>query len=209
MSLPFTPDQPGPPAPGATTDDGGTRDAAGPSAGNGGVGAPGRRDFSNLDLPECLVIKSFRLWLHGPENWTYVGMQYKAHFGTGSASVAMIALKGLIEELNGGARRPMQFMKVWCRGTTGDERAIIALLAAVQAEDWHRARAMADRMVEPRFQARLLDHAENLASAFRAKGHRFVHLSARGQAISHTRGPAPIETADANSLDEAWLEVGD
>ena len=44
-------------------------------------GRPRRLDFSDLDLPECLLIKPIRLWLHGPENWTLVGMQYRAHFG--------------------------------------------------------------------------------------------------------------------------------
>ncbi|MDT8287953.1 MAG: hypothetical protein RQ748_12660, partial [Elusimicrobiales bacterium] len=124
---------------------------------------PRRLDFSDLDLPECLLIKPIRLWLHGAENWTLVAMQYNAHFGPGLASGALTALRGVIETLNAGGRRMMQFHKAWKRPTTGDERALVALAAAVQAGDHDRARAMALRLVEGPWQQALLDDMAALA----------------------------------------------
>ncbi len=143
---------------------------------------PRRLDFSDLDLPECLLIKPIRLWLHGPENWTLVGMQYRAHFGDLRTTRAMVALRGVIETLNAGGRRMMHFHKAWKRTTTGDERALVALAAAVQAGDGDRAQAMALRLVGLDWQQPLLDDMAGLTEAFTARGHRFVHLPPRGRA---------------------------
>ncbi|PIW27745.1 MAG: hypothetical protein COW30_09605 [Rhodospirillales bacterium CG15_BIG_FIL_POST_REV_8_21_14_020_66_15] len=144
------------------------------------VARPRRLDFSDLDLPECLLIKPIRLWLHGPENWPLVSMQYAAHFGSGLSAAALAGLRGVIEVLNAGGRRTMHFHKAWCRTTTGDERALVALAAAVQAGDEARARAMALRLVTAPWQQPLLDDMAALAAAFTARGHRFVHLPPRG-----------------------------
>lgn len=141
---------------------------------------PRRLDFSDLDLPECLLIKPIRLWLHGPENWPLIGVQYRAHFGEARAVRAMEALRGVIEVLNAGGRRMMHFQKAWKRTTTGDERALVALAAAVQAGDLGRAQAMALRLVSTELQQPLLADMATLAEAFTAKGHRFVHLPPRG-----------------------------
>ena len=146
------------------------------------VERPRRLDFSDLDLPECLLIKPIRLWLHGPENWNLVGMQYSAHFGPAWATEALMALRGVIEILNSGGRRTMAFHKAWSRKATGDERALVALAAAVQAGDQNRAQAMALRLVGASWQQPLLDDLASLTKAFTAKGHRFVHLPPRGQA---------------------------
>lgn len=144
---------------------------------------PRRLDFSDLDLPECLLIKPIRLWLHGPENWTLVGMQYRAHFGELRTTRALVALRGVIETLNAGGRRMMHFHKAWKRTTTGDERALVALAAAVQAGDGGRARAMALRLVGLDWQQPLLDDMAALTEAFTARGHRFVHLPPRGAGV--------------------------
>tara|TARA_R110002073_G_scaffold70309_1_gene173768 strand:+ start:1157 stop:1840 length:684 start_codon:yes stop_codon:yes gene_type:complete len=156
---------------------------------------PRRLDFSDLDLPECLLIKPIRLWLHGPENWTLVGMQYRAHFGDLRTTRAMVALRGVIETLNAGGRRMMHFHKAWKRTTTGDERALVALAAAVQAADGDRARAMALRLVGLDWQQPLLDDMAALTGVFAARGHRFVHLPPRGP--RQVRSTAPIRIARA------------
>lgn len=155
-------------------------------------GRPRRLDFSDLDLPECLLIKPIRLWLHGPENWTLVGMQYRAHFGDDRTASALMALRGVIETLNAGGRRMMHFHKAWKRTTTGDERALVALAAAVQAGDGDRARAMALRLVRLDWQQPLLDDMAALAAAFTARGHRFVHLPPRGG----RRCASPVRVSD-------------
>lgn len=142
---------------------------------------PRRLDFSDLDLPECLLIKPIRLWLHGPENWPLIGVQYRAHFGEVPAIRAMEALRGVIEILNAGGRRMMHFHKAWKRTTTGDERALVALAAAVQAGDGDRAQAMALRLVGLDWQQPLIDDMTALSEAFTVRGHRFVHLPPRGQ----------------------------
>ena len=162
---------------------------------------PRRLDFSDLDLPECLLIKPIRLWLHGAENWTLVGMQYTAHFGPDRSRQALLALRGLIEILNAGGRRAMSFHKAWSRKATGDERALVALAAAVQARDGDRAQAMALRLVGMPWQQQLLDDMASLTDAFTAKGHRFVHLSPRGQARTAAANPSserPHQQAPAN-----------
>ncbi len=141
---------------------------------------PRRLDFSDLDLPECLLIKPIRLWLHGPENWPLVGIQYRAHFGEARTTPAMMALRGIIEILNAGGRKMMHFHKAWKRTTTGDERALVALAAAVQAGDEDRAHAMALRLVSAEWQQPLIEDMMALTDAFTAKGHRFVHLPPRG-----------------------------
>jgi hypothetical protein len=159
-------------------------------------------DFSDLDLPECLLIKPIRLWLHGPENWTLVGMQYSAHFGPSRTNSAMLALRGLIEVLNSGGRRMMQFHKAWSRMATGDERALVALAAAVQAGDDARAEAMALRLVRTPWQAPLLEEMKILTEAFTATGRRFVHLPPRGAGNSTAAvrpiGEAPQRQAPAS-----------
>lgn len=153
---------------------------------------PRRLDFSDLDLPECLLIKPIRLWLHGPENWTLVGMQYRAHFGELRTARAMVALRGVIETLNAGGRRMMHFHKAWKRTITGDERALVALAAAVQAGDGDRARAMALRLVGLDWQQPLLDDMAALTEVFTARGHRFVHLPPRGQGPAGRAAPVRI-----------------
>jgi hypothetical protein len=150
---------------------------------------PRRLDFSDLDLPECLLIKPIRLWLHGPENWPLIGLQYRAQFGEIRATGAMVALRGVIEILNAGGRRMMHFQKAWKRTTTGDERALVALAAAVQAGDMGRAQAMALRLVGPDWQQPLLTDLAALTEAFTAKGHRFVHLPPRGMGAGTAAGP--------------------
>ena len=147
-----------------------------------GLARPRRMDFSDLDLPECLLIKPIRLWLHGVENWSLVSMQYKAQFGPEAAPTtrALTALRGVIEILNAGGRRCMSFHKAWSRLTTGDERSLVALLAAAQAGDRDRAAAMALRLVTEAWQAPLLAEIETLAEAFAARGHRLVNLPPRG-----------------------------
>lgn len=151
------------------------------AAADQGTERPRRLDFSDLDLPECLLIKPIRLWLHGPENWPLIGVQYRAHFGEVPAIRAMEALRGVIEILNAGGRRMMHFHKAWKRTTTGDERALVALAAAVQAGDGDRARAMALRLVGLEWQQPLLDDMAALTGAFTVRGHRFVHLPPRRQ----------------------------
>ena len=155
---------------------------------------PRRLDFSDLDLPECLLIKPIRLWMHGPENWPLVGMQYHAHFGELRTTRAMVALRGVIETLNAGGRRMMHFHKAWKRTTTGDERALVALAAAVQAGDGDRAQAMALRLVGPDWQQPLLDDMAALTGAFTARGHRFVHLPPRGRGQPGRAAPVRIAT---------------
>lgn len=155
---------------------------------------PRRLDFSDLDLPECLLIKPIRLWLHGPENWTLVGMQYRAHFGERRTARAMAALRGVIETLNAGGRRMMHFHKAWKRTTTGDERALVALAAAVQAGDGDRAQAMALRLVRADWQQPLLDDMAALTGAFTARGHRFVHLPQRGRGQPGRAAPIRLAT---------------
>lgn len=161
-----------------------------------------RRDYSDLDLPECLFIKSIRLWLHGPENWQLIGIQYQAHFGPGLASVALLALKSVIEIINTGARRPLAFHRVWSRRSTGDERSLIALLAACQAGDDARSEALAGWLVHAPVQALLLDQIETLAAAFSKKGHRFVHLSPR-------HGPRDKRKAGPIRRMDDLLDAGD
>ena len=155
--------------------------AAACGAADQGTERPRRLDFSDLDLPECLLIKPIRLWLHGPENWPLIGVQYRAHFGEVPAIRAMEALRGVIEILNAGGRRMMHFHKAWKRTTTGDERALVALAAAVQAGDGDRAQAMALRLVGLEWQQPLLDDMAALTGAFTVRGHRFVHLPPRRQ----------------------------
>ena len=140
-----------------------------------------RPHMPHFDLPECLLIKPVRLWLHGPENWTLVGIQYRAHFGEQAGGVGLLALRGLIETINAGARRTMHFRKAWSCFVTGDERALVALAAAVQANDWARARAMAERLVSAQWQGPLIKEAETLMNVFTLKGHRLVNLPPRGK----------------------------
>ena len=159
-----------------------------------GLARPRRLDFSDLDLPECLLIKPIRLWLHGVENWSLVSMQYKAQFGPEAAPTAraLTALRGIIEILNAGGRRCMSFHKAWSRLTTGDERSLVALLAAAQAGDRDRAEAMALRLVTEDWQAPLLADIETLADSFAARGHRLVNLPARGQGRADRMGVRPV-----------------
>ena len=160
---------------------GGLQQTAACGASDQAADRPRRLDFSDLDLPECLLIKPIRLWLHGPENWNLVGMQYRAHFGPDRSVEALMALRGVIETLNGGGRRMMHFHKAWRRTTTGDERALVALAAAVQAGDTDRAAAMVVRLVGASWQAQLLIDMAALTAVFTYKGHRFVHLPPRGR----------------------------
>ena len=161
--------------------DGGLQQAAACGASDQAAERPRRLDFSDMDLPECLLIKPIRLWLHGPENWNLVGMQYRAHFGPKRTVEAPMALRGVIETLNDGGRRMMHFHKAWRRITTGDERALVALAAAVQAGDTDRAAAMVVRLVGASWQAQLLIDMASLTAVFTDKGHRFVHLPPRGR----------------------------
>lgn len=149
-----------------------------------------------FDVPERTLTRAIRLWLEGPENWDLIRAQYGVFFEAQARS-ALAGLRGVIEALNIGARRDLLFHPLLSSKTTADERALVALLAALQVGDWDAARARARWLVGFPWQTLLLEEAWLLAGAFKARGLLFVPLTQRRNPVRGEAEAGDRETQPA------------
>jgi hypothetical protein len=125
---------------------------------------------SDLTYGEQLVLWAARRWLANRSGWDRVGEEFALALGCGRARVALAVLETLLGALHGGARRTVYLHRLDCARVSGDEQALLATIAALQAGDTRRAAALLDCLLPPSALRAALGGAEALADALTDAG---------------------------------------
>ena len=118
-----------------------------------------RLTVADLTFPEQLVLWALRHWREEETDWTKVEREFGRACGPAAARIALDALTEMLRAMEAGACRSMQCHKLCCSGVSPDEQAVLALLAAGQADDGVGARRVALSMAPPCQCAKLLELA--------------------------------------------------
>lgn len=87
-----------------------------------------------LSASESLIVRTYRKVLLGNKNCPTMSRDFAALYGADAGEVYMTFCT-LLCALAYASRRPLKVGYPGCRGLTGDERQLLTLIAAVQAED--------------------------------------------------------------------------
>jgi hypothetical protein len=124
---------------------------------------------------ERLVLSVFRHWLaglaeHSGEPLSMAWNELARALGAAPARQAMSGLIGMIREMR-HLRRPLRHHPACCVCVTGDEIAVLCLLAACQNGETERAQRQAEWLVRDEGAAGLLEHGARLAEVLSSRGY--------------------------------------
>lgn len=97
--------------------------------------------LGELDLPERLVVWSFRRWVSGTENWALVEREFRRQFADGAAHGALRSFAMFVEALRCHARRVIRYHQPGCPCLGCDEVCVLTMITAAQAGDLNLAKA--------------------------------------------------------------------
>lgn len=143
---------------------------------------PPELPLMGLTESQCLIVRTFRKILLGNRNCPALARDFVLAYGADAAEVYM-TFRTLLAALAYASRRPLSAGHPGCERLTGDERQLLNLIAAAQAED-------ADL-----FEANLrwLARAE-LRTSLTMTANAFAHaLTAHGQMLPVMRVPLPLD----------------
>ena len=141
--------------------------------------------LGELDLPERLVVWSFRRWVSGTENWALVEREFRRQFADGAAHDALRSFAMFVEALRCHARRVIRYHQPGCPCLGCDEVCVLTMITAAQAGDLNLAKATGRWLVR----AEGLDDLMQAAGALgQAMARQDLHLPRR---IGDDMRPAP------------------
>ncbi len=121
--------------------------------------------LGELELPERLVVWSFRRWVSGTENWALVEREFRRQFADAAAHGALRAFAMFVEALRCHARRVIRYHQPGCPCLGCDEVCVLTLVTAAQAGDTNLARATGRWLVRAEGLDGLIDAARTLGQA--------------------------------------------
>ena len=132
--------------------------------------------LGELDLPERLVVWSFRRWVSGTENWALVEREFRRQFADSAAHGALRSFAMFIEALRCHARRVIRYHQPGCPCLGCDEVCVLTMITASQAGDTNLAKATGRWLVR----AEGLDDLMQAAGALgQAMARQDLHLPRR------------------------------
>lgn len=126
--------------------------------------------IAQLSFPEQLIVWGIRQWAGGRENWSCVEGEFRRACRGASGVIAAQALADIVGLLAACARRPLHCWPLERGEVSGDEAAIVALVAASQANDRFAAEAAARALMPDCMAATLLESVAVLGAALAAAG---------------------------------------
>ena len=139
----------------------------------------GRRCIGwDLDWPERLFVTAVRVWLGGASARADFLATLRHNLGSGGTRAAE-SLDGFLEILVRGARRVLWFRRCDAFGVTADERALVALVAAVQHREEERAAAALRWLLPRNLQSEALARVRAFAAVLADSGFWLSMVSPR------------------------------
>lgn len=126
--------------------------------------------IAQLSFPEQLIVWAIRQWANGRENWLCVEREFRRACHGASGVIAARALGDLVGLLAASARRPLHCMPLERTEVSADEAAIVALIAASQANDRFAAEDAARDLMPACMAKVLLESVAVLGAALAAAG---------------------------------------
>ncbi|MDJ0937507.1 MAG: hypothetical protein QNJ06_00785 [Kiloniellales bacterium] len=146
-------------------------------------------ELAELAEAEAVVLRALRRWIVGssskdPRLWSLAWNDLAVAFGTEPGREVLTALIGMVREICGYARRPIEYHQPCCPCVCADEVCILALVGACQRQEMLAARGLAEWLVLREGAPGLLEAARDVASVLAAQGCQLPDRSAP------TPGPA-------------------
>ncbi|MDJ0942411.1 MAG: hypothetical protein QNJ30_03050 [Kiloniellales bacterium] len=140
------------------------------------------RELSELAEAEAVVLRALRRWIVGasskdPRLWSLAWNDLAVAFGSEAGRDLLTALIGMVREICGYARRPIEYHQPCCPCVCADEVCILALLGACQRAETQIARSLAEWLVLSEGAPGLLEAARRLAAVLAAQGCRLPDRS--------------------------------
>jgi hypothetical protein len=126
--------------------------------------------IAQLSFPEQLLVWAIRQWAGGRENWPGIECEFRRACRGASGVIAARALGDMVGLLAASARRPLRCLPLDRPEVSGDEAAIIALVAASQANDRWAAESGARDLMAACMAPVLLESVAVLGAALAAAG---------------------------------------
>ena len=141
------------------------------------------RDLSELVEAEAVMLRALRRWIVGsssrdPRLWSLAWNDLAVAFGTEPGREVLTALIGMVREICGYARRPIEYHQPCCPCVCADEVCILALVGACQRSEMQTACGLAEWLVLREGTPGLLEAARGLAAVLAAQGCRLPDRSA-------------------------------
>lgn len=124
--------------------------------------------IAQLSFPEQLIVWGVRQWAGGRENWPCVEREFRRACRGAAGVIAARALGDLVGLLAASARRPLHCLSLACGQVSPDEFAILALVAASQANDRMTAQSGARALLPECMAPVLLESVAVLGAALAA-----------------------------------------
>ena len=118
---------------------------------------------------ERFMISALRRWLRGGEDWQRAIRDAGRHLKPALAMSFTNTLNSVGEGLDGGARRMLRLRTPLSNHVSADERAIIALVGAIQHDRFEHAHALLNYLVQDHAGRTVMIHAVTIAKTM-AKG---------------------------------------
>jgi len=144
---------------------------------------------------ERLLVCSFRTMVFTDNGGQAVARVFRRKLGGVAAHQTLGALFSFVGLLSCNARRNMRFRLPHCRKVSADERALVALLAALQAGRTSHARSLINWLLPPGTQEPAFAYAASLARGFREGGLKFSEPSVRRRPKHSKESSAPMAAA--------------
>ncbi len=132
-------------------------------------------ELAELAEAEAVVLRALRRWIVGssskdPRLWSLAWNDLAVAFGTEPGREILTALIGMVREICGYARRPIEYHQPCCPCVCADEVCILALLGACQRAETQAARGLAEWLVLREGAPGLLEAARDVAYVLTAQG---------------------------------------
>ncbi len=139
-------------------------------------------ELSELAEAEAVVLRALRRWIVGssskdPRLWSLAWNDLAVAFGTEPGREILTALIGMVREICGYARRPIEYHQPCCPCVCADEVCILALLGACQRAETQAARGLAEWLVRREGAPGLLESATRLVTVLASQGCRLPDRS--------------------------------
>ena len=134
-------------------------------------------ELLQLAKAEAVVLRALRRWIVGssggdPRLWSLDWNDLALAFGTEPGRDILTALIGMVREICGYARRPIEYHQPCCPCVCADEVCILTLLGACQRAEMQTARGLAEWLFTCEGAPGLLEAARKLAVVLAARGCR-------------------------------------
>ena len=122
-------------------------------------------DIAALTFPEQLVLWSLRNWASGQGRHGLIERELCQACGCSAGRIALSSLATALTVLTCGAKRPVRWLPLPCRGIAEDEALVLGLIAASQAKDWRHLDQQSRALVRPEAVHPLRENVARLGAA--------------------------------------------